>query len=285
MTLDQMPTEIASISGGGGGGFDTSQINSGNLAFYYCSNLSSIDTSGINASGFTACNSMFCGCSSLSSVDLSMLDLSSLSGTGLSGLLGHSGVTRCILPRTQIAGSAFGLYNYAGSAKVAGNLVSPPSGIPTQGLDIPILSGSGSLGSVFQSCTQLQYVNLSLLEGYKPTTIASMFDTCSNLKAIYWPAVDTSALTQASSFIGHGPGSRFYIIWATNRETVQDVPVGWSSLFTGTTASYPVIVVRDDLLSQYRSNSNFSSAPSYTNIIALSDFVSQQPSIAAAFGL
>ena len=70
MTLEQMPAKIGAISGGGGGGFDTSQM----VSCFFTGDMSSIDFTGLDTSNFLATDDMFAGCINVKSLDLSSLD-------------------------------------------------------------------------------------------------------------------------------------------------------------------------------------------------------------------
>ena len=72
MTLEQMPGKIGGISGGGGGGFDTSQM----VSCFFTGKMSSIDFTGLDTSNFLATDDMFSGCEKITSLDLSSLDFS-----------------------------------------------------------------------------------------------------------------------------------------------------------------------------------------------------------------
>lgn len=71
MTLEQMPGKIGAISGGGGGGFDTSQMTS---CFFSDNDATSIDLTGLDTSNFRVMDDMFSGCINVKSLDLSSLD-------------------------------------------------------------------------------------------------------------------------------------------------------------------------------------------------------------------
>lgn len=74
MTLEQMPAKIGAISGGGGGGFDTSQITTTISMFEY-SEAGSIDVSGLDVSNVHVMDRMFAGCQNIKSLDLSSLNV------------------------------------------------------------------------------------------------------------------------------------------------------------------------------------------------------------------
>ena len=76
MTLDEMPTEIAGISGGG---FDWSQVKSstGSSQVVFKNGLETLDLTGIDTSKMTSTAYMFTRLSGLSTIDLSPLDTSS----------------------------------------------------------------------------------------------------------------------------------------------------------------------------------------------------------------
>lgn len=71
MTLEQMPGKIGGISGGGGGGFDTSQMTS---CLFFESDATSIDLTGLDTSNFKVTDDMFGSCQNVKSLDLSSLD-------------------------------------------------------------------------------------------------------------------------------------------------------------------------------------------------------------------
>ena len=91
MTLDEMPTEIAGISGGG---FDWSQVKSstGSSQVVFKNGLETLDLTGIDTSKMTSTAYMFTRLSGLSTIDLSPLDTSSV--TNMSSMFsGCSGLT------------------------------------------------------------------------------------------------------------------------------------------------------------------------------------------------
>ena len=71
MTLEQMPGKIGGISGGGGGGFDTSRMTG---CFFASSEAVSIDLTGLDTSNFLGTDDMFNYCQNVKSLDLSSLD-------------------------------------------------------------------------------------------------------------------------------------------------------------------------------------------------------------------
>ena len=75
MTMDEMPTEIASIPSGGGS-FDASQISWRTASTRFDINLSTIDLTGFDTSRCTSLIGMFYQCGWLTSIDLSPLNTS-----------------------------------------------------------------------------------------------------------------------------------------------------------------------------------------------------------------
>lgn len=78
MTLEQMPAKIGAISGGGGGGFDFSQMMACESMFME-SDKETIDLAGLDTQNVRSTGGMFHSCTNLKSIDLSVLDFSSVS--------------------------------------------------------------------------------------------------------------------------------------------------------------------------------------------------------------
>lgn len=178
MTLDEMPTEIASISGGGGG-FDWSQVC--NVAsMFNGSPAQEIDLTGIDTSNAKSFNAMFSNTANLKTVDLSKLDTSN--ATNLSYLFQCSGIKSVAFPAMAApkVTTISGMFDDCASLE----------DVDLSKLETGEISATGII-YLFMSCANLKNINMgSGINTSAVTSISNMYQGCSSLEEI-----DTSWIT------------------------------------------------------------------------------------------
>ena len=177
-------------------GLDTSEVADMRSMFSGCSSLTSLDTSSV-----TDMSGMFRGCSSLASLDLSSLDTSSVKKTGgvrffmkESGFY-YDGMFRDCSSLSSLDLSSFDTSSvtdmssmFYGCSKLAS-------------LD---LSGFGTTAPadsayMFSGCASLEAVSFSDSERLRISRAESMFSDCSKLSSLDLSSLDTSSVTDMSS--------------------------------------------------------------------------------------
>ena len=148
--------------------------------FCYCSNLASIDLSGLDTSGVTSMDNMFYGCSSLTSLDLSGLDTSKVTNMycmfdGCSSL-------------ASLDLSGFDTSNVTNMSHMFYNCSSLAS------LDLSGFNTSKviSMASMFQNCSSLASLDLSGFNTSKVAVMSTMFRGCWSLTSLDLTGFDTS---------------------------------------------------------------------------------------------
>ena len=200
LTLDEMPTAVADIPGGGGG-FDWSQVKGG-IKFTNAATQTAFDMRGIDTSTFTTMHSMFESCSYLTAIDVSGFDTSSV-------LIAYMMFSNC-------------------------------SGLTSLALPAhDFLSAATDLGLMFSGCTSLTSLDLSCLDNGSATTMASMFNRCSSLTSINLSNI-SMALSPATKRMFSGCSALTDIIWATKRQTVQALPTTPSDMNITSTMQFYV---------------------------------------------
>lgn len=205
LTLDEMPDEIASISGGGG---DVAGIIAGTAteidgpltavrpyAFHNYAALESIDLSGVTE----VPNNAFEGCSALETIGDAALEV-----VGLAAFRGCSALSNVDMSAlVSIAGSAFrdcssisGDLVLSAGMTVAGNSTFSGTGITSVSGDATFSFGNSDT-STFASCSALVSVDLPTVT----MLTISMFYQCTSLREVNLPNA-TSGASNGSHFSG-----------------------------------------------------------------------------------
>lgn len=272
MTLDDMPTAIGNISGGGSAsGFDWSKIQQvkfsttiGSTAatsldcsdlataplvnardmFTGNNNLRTIDVSKLNTSSVTSMQSMFAGCSGLTALDVSNFDTSLVNDMS-NMFAGCSGLTSLDVSNFNTAR----VTNMSAMFQGCSGL----SSLDVSNFNTANVTGFSSMFYQFNGTS----LDLSSFDFSRATTCGSMFNY-SDIKSVYIPKMNTAGLTYSYSIsnIFANNSSLEAIIWATDMSTVQNIPSNpTSGLGINSTA---IVYVPDALVADYQAATNWS---------------------------
>ena len=270
MTLDDMPDEIASISGGGGDGFDWSLL----LRIYFKNpstqtaldfNDIEIDASGMNTISFNNCSnitaitfpnsfdtsalmttdSMFASCTSLTSLDLTMLDTANV--ISMASMFNGD---RTALTSVNMHGlNTANVTNMNAMFYQCNTLAS----VDMSGFDTTRVT---NMLNMFYYCSSLVSLDLSSFDTRAVKNMGSMFYGCSRLKSVNLWNWDTSSVTNMSSmFLSTALEA---VIWS-QKPTVQKLVTSPTSSWCPTSA---IFYVPDDLVDDYQAATNWSTIAS-----------------------
>ena len=159
--------------------------------FASCSNLTDLNITGIDTSNCTSLYNMFYNCKSLTNVDVSTFNTSK--ATSFESMF--SGCSNL----TQLDVSGFDTSN----ATTLNSTFSGCSNITQLNVSGFNTSKTKFLGSTFSSCSKLQTLDVSGFNTSNVTNMSSMFSGCSNLTQLNVSGFDTSNVTtMASMFLG-----------------------------------------------------------------------------------
>ena len=147
--------------------------------FYKCSNLTSLDLSGLDTSNVTDMSSIFDGCSSLTSLDLSSLDTSKVSQMTCM-FMDCSSLTSLDLSSFNVGASAMN-YMFAGCSSLTS-------------LDLSSFNSRylNDMNSMFAGCSSLTSLDLSSFDTSGVSNMYSMFAGCSSLTSLDLSSFDTT---------------------------------------------------------------------------------------------
>ena len=201
LTLDQMPQAVADIPGGGGGGFDWSQITGG-LRFLPAATQTALDLRGMDTSTFTTLGSMFRQCTTLTSLDLSNWDTSHVTAMGAM-------FYQCSA-LTSLDLSSFDTINVTDMAYM---FYSCPA---LTSLDLGSFDTSNvtDMSNMFYWCTHLTSLNLSGFDTGRVTSASSMFGSCTALQDVIWSQKNTVQplpVSASSAGLTYNNSAKFYV--------------------------------------------------------------------------
>ena len=168
-------------------GLDTSKVTKMGAMFRYCSGLTALDLSNFDTSKVTDMDDMFSGCSGLTSLNLSNWDTSKV--TTMNGTFyGCSNLTSLDI-------------NHFNTSKVASmyNLFARCDKLTSLDLSSWNTSMVTNMTTMFQFCSGLTSLNLSNWDTSTVTTMSAMFQDCSNLTSLDVSGLDTSSVTNMAS--------------------------------------------------------------------------------------
>ena len=194
-------------------GLDTSQVTKMICMFDGCSGLTSLDVSEFNTSRVTSMSSMFSGCSSLTSLDLSGFNTSRV--TEMAGMFYKcSGLTSLDVSGfdtgyvTRMGGMFYGCSRLT-KLDVSGFNTSQVTSMYSMfcgcsGLSSLDVSGFNmsevrSIYSMFEGCSSLVILNIGKSDTSHIAYMNSLFEGCSNLTSLDLSGFDTSGATDISS--------------------------------------------------------------------------------------
>ena len=151
--------------------------------FLGCSNLASLDVSGLDTSNVTSMGSMFSGCSSLTSLDVSGLDINNVTNMR-SMFSGCSSLTSLDVSGLDTSNVTDMRSMFSGCSSL--------TSLDVSGLDT---SNVTSMGSMFSGCSSLTSLDVSGLDTSNATSMGSMFSDCSSLTSLDVSGLDTSNVT------------------------------------------------------------------------------------------
>ena len=211
LTLAQMPTEIESLSTGGGeeygtvtfngkvsspltinsliekitfsSDFDTSSLTSMSKLFYGMSKITSLDLSMFDTSSVTDMQYIFSGMEKITSLDLSMFDTSSVTGDTYNGGLGFM-FENCKSLTSIKFGDKWDTSKVVTMAGMFYNCQSLTS-LDLSMFDTSSVVGStynGAFSQMFYGCGNLTSLNLSSFNTQNARNMYCTFDGCSSLR-------------------------------------------------------------------------------------------------------
>ena len=161
-------------------GLDTSKVTSMGSMFSGCSSLSSLDVSGFDTSQVTSMRSMFLGCSGLTSLDVSRFDTSQV--TDLSSMF------KDCSSLTGLDVSGFNTSKVEHMASMFNNCKGLTS-LDVSGFDT---SQVISMGCMFSYCRGLTSLDVSSFDTSQATGMYQMFSGCGSLTSLDVSGFDTS---------------------------------------------------------------------------------------------
>ena len=179
-------------------GLDTSEVADMRSMFSGCSSLTSLDLTSLDTSSVTDMSGMFRGCSSLASLDLSSLDTSSVKKTGgVRFFMKESGFYYDGMFRDCSSLSSLDLSSFDTSSVTDMGGRSEYYSYPYHYYD-----------GMFRGCSSLTSLDLSSLDTSSVTDMSSMFSGCSKLVELNLSSLDTSKVKEGSRSEG-GMSSMF----------------------------------------------------------------------------
>ena len=168
-------------------GLDTSQVTYMSSMFEGCSGLINLDVSGFDTSQVTYMGYMFSGCSRLSSLDVSGFDTSQVTGMG-SMFSGCSRLSSLDVSKFDTSKVTYMSSMFSGCSRL--------SSLDVSGFDTSQVT---AMGSMFSRCSGLTNLDVSKFDTSKVTQMYSMFSGCSNLTSLDVSGFDTSKVTDMSA--------------------------------------------------------------------------------------
>ena len=171
-------------------GLDTSEVTDMSWMFYNCSNLTSLDVSGFDTSQVTDMGGMFCNCSNLISLDVSGFDTSQVTDMG-DMFYNCSNLT-------SLDVSGFNTSQVTSMSDMfhdCSNLTS----LDVSGFDTSKVTG---MMEMFFACSNLTRLDVSGFDTSRVTDMDAMFCGCANLTSLDVSGFDTSKVTDMSFMFG-----------------------------------------------------------------------------------
>ena len=168
-------------------GLDTSKVTSMGSMFSGCSSLSSLNVSGFDTSKVTDMDSMFSDCSSLSRLDVSGFDTSHVRSMSwmFAGCSGLSSLDVSGFDTSQVTGMHV--------------MFSGCSGLSSLDVSNFDTSQVTSMGSMFSGCSSLSRLDVSGFDTSQVTGMHAMFARCSGLSSLDVSRFDTSKVKSTSA--------------------------------------------------------------------------------------
>ena len=175
-------------------GLDTSNVTSMGSMFSGCSSLTSLDVSGLDINNVTNMRSMFSGCSSLTSLDVSGLDTSNV--TSMGGMF--SGCSS--LTSLDVSGlDTSNVTDMGGMFSWCSNLTSlDVSSFDTSNVVDNIDTDYAAMAGMFSGCSRLTNLDVSGFNISKINNLNEMFSDCSSLISLDVSGFNTSKITNLS---------------------------------------------------------------------------------------
>ena len=192
--------------------------------FYWCSNLTTVNTTEWDTSNVTTMANMFYRCIKLTSLNLSKFNTSKV--TNMSGMF-----EACdLLDTLSIAN--FDTSNVTTMANMFHNCHS----LTTLNLSHFDVSKVENMSKMFDSCDSLQTLNLSGWDMTNVTNVENMFNGCNNLRSLRLDNCDNATIKKItnSSILPPGKtpnGSTRYIYCKEENFTGAGYPEGWKPSF------------------------------------------------------
>ena len=191
---------------------NTSNVETMEDMFYYCSSLTSLDVSNFNTANVTSMNSMFSGCSSLTSLDVShfntanVIDMYNMFG-GCSSLLSLDVSHFNTVNVTSMANMFYGCsvltslnvsnFNTANVTEMSG-MFCDCSSLTSIDLSLFNTTNVKRMGSMFYGCLSIANLDLHSFDSSNVTDMSHMFKECSSLKSLDVSSFNTSNVTDMS---------------------------------------------------------------------------------------
>lgn len=239
---------------------DTSQTTNMSYMFYYCLDLTNLDTSHFNTSNVTNMGSMFSACTSLTFLSLSNFDTSHV--TSMSGMfkdcISLTGVdvlnidTECVINMSYMFAACFKLttldisrFNTSNTVNMAGMFracrkleyidvsgfntsnVVDMSGMfdscAVSNLDLSHFNTSqvANMSSMFKACDGLTSIDVSNFNTSNVTNMGGMFNTCKSITSLDLTNFDTSKVTNMYAMFNSC--SRLTTIYASDKWNTDKV--------------------------------------------------------------
>ena len=205
-------------------GLDTSEVESMDFMFYGCSSLATLDLSSFDTSSATSMRSMFEGCSSLATLDLSNFDTSQVVFTWTSEMNYHGMFFGCSsLKSLDLSG-----WNTSKMSNMR-EMFSGCSSLESLDLSGFDTSKATDMTDMFSGCSSLTSLDLSSFDTSRVTSMRFMFSDCCSLQFLGLSSFDTSSVTGMSAMFQSCSSLSFLDLSGFDTSKATDM----SSMFSG----------------------------------------------------
>ena len=223
----------------------TQNVTTMQQAFYFCKKLESLDIAHFDTSKVTTLYFTFGYCHKVRELDLSTWNTTKLTGNGLADTF-----YGCYALKEIKGLKDFYVNNITSLVSLFNGCLSLQNAHEVSGWNV---SNVTNIASMFLQCAQLKFLDLSNWNIGKVTSIVSLFSECRNLEHILFPQVQTSTLSGSISYlfqycfnlqevdltwikpITSAVTSMAYLFWNCQSLVEINIPEGWD--VTGCTAS------------------------------------------------
>ena len=194
-------------------GLDTSRVNNMTNMFNGCSKLTSLDVSGFNTSNVINMSNMFYKCGKLTSLDVSGFNTGNV--TNMTNMFNGCGNLTSLdvsgFDTSKVTNMSYMFQNCSKltSLDVSGFVTSKVSNMQSMfngcsrltSLDLSNFNTSNvtAISSMFNGCSKLTSLNVSNFNTSKVTSMSSMFQNCNNLTSLDVSGFDTGDVNTMSS--------------------------------------------------------------------------------------